>query len=455
MAVTRHGTIVVWDGLPEFLPASRNREDWSMNSSARQSRGQEGVTNDGISAKRGVVARAMGRFFGVGCLLLALITPAAEIPVPIEESRVLTNLAEIWMVPQASRSKAWRIRTEFVVYYSDPAWGCSWGEYNGVPCYLPLGRSGPQFRAGQRIALDGLVVPEQMAVLWEHSRYQVLEEGLLPAPLSTRGRLDDTRSFQGRWVELEGYVDTIPETDRGHLTLNVLAEEYSFTIYSPDEDATNPPDFQDAYVRLKGVYAVRRSSTKKATKVDLWVPDLRKAEVIGHLRDDERFTRPATPSSQFSEAPTNQLVRVEGIVRSSEPGKNVIIWDDTGQVEIRTLQTKRFSIGQRVEAIGYPDRENILWLLRDGLVRPMTSASTPTAKETSQGKPRKLYLAGQVRELSPEEASRNNPVELEGILLFYQPGIPFIFLQDASGGVCVYWNKPQNRAAPEPGTLVQ
>jgi signal transduction histidine kinase len=338
------------------------------------------------------------------------------------------------------------------LYYQDPGWGVAWGECGGQASYLPLGRGAPLFAPGQRLRLDGFIQPDQQQVLWDRSRHWVLEDGVLPPAMPTQGRLHDIDAFQARWVEIEGLVDTQTTLAGTHIKLNLLVEDRGLTVYSRIQTPDTPPDLEGSRVRIRGVFSAPRTQATPVPKMDLWTPDIRQAEVVGRLNNDPRFSIPLTPSERFSANPGDKMVRVEGSVKSVEPGKSVTIWDATGQIEILTPQTKRFAIGQRVEAIGYPRKENIICLLETGLVR-----ETPGGEEAGRAageKPAKLFLAGQVRELAREEAGRRIPVRLEGVVLWHQSTPPFIFLQDASGGIRVHWSNRANRRALEPGAIV-
>ena len=53
-----------------------------------------------------------------------------------------------------------------------------------------------------------------------------------------------------------------------------------------------------------------------------------------------------------------------------------------------------------------------------------------------------LTQTGQIRALSPAEAARNLPVRLKGVITYYNPAVPDIFLQDDAGGLYAELAKP-------------
>jgi hypothetical protein len=206
------------------------------------------------------------------------------------------KFSEIWLLPESSRSSAFHIRTEFIVYYCDPDWSCSWGECDGSPCFLPLGRSGPVFHSGQRVFLDGLIVPDEQQVLWEQSHYSILSEVAQPAVTSTRGRIGDGDALQSRWVEVEGLVDSCAAMEGSHTRLNVLVDGINLTVYGKASLSITNFDLEGSFVRLKGVYCVSHGINRNTTRTELWVPDICAAVITGKLSEDSRFDLHLTAS---------------------------------------------------------------------------------------------------------------------------------------------------------------
>jgi signal transduction histidine kinase/CheY-like chemotaxis protein len=124
-------------------------------------------------------------------------------------------------------------------------------------------------------------------------------------------------------------------------------------------------------------------------------------------------------------------VHVVGIARATQPGKNVTLRDDTGQVSVLTPQTGPVNLGERLEAIGYPATNGTELQLRSGLLRPSQQLA-PALRELPR-----LRLAAQVRELQLADAESGYPVQLSGVVTWSDPDSESFFILDASGGVCV------------------
>src|SRR5256885_12528579 len=105
----------------------------------------------------------------VVCFLFLLIQVFRAHPadVPAPSPALLTNLIGIWSVPKPYQDTPHRIQTEVIIYYYDREWEAFWGECYGAPTWLPFVGSPVSLHAGQRIAIDGVIVPSSDRFEWD------------------------------------------------------------------------------------------------------------------------------------------------------------------------------------------------------------------------------------------------------------------------------------------------
>jgi signal transduction histidine kinase len=366
--------------------------------------------------------------------------------------RVLTNIYEIWTMPHQQKSQPYRIRTEMVIYYFDSEWNNAWGECEGIPAYLPIFDCPTPLKPGQRIAIDGVIVPIRERFIWDQTRVRVLEDAVPLKPEMIRNLSDNPKALKGHLISVEGLIDGLLE-DSTHITINFLAGETTAKAYLVKEAKGQPLQLKEGdFVRMECVYSPQFDVNVDINDLSLLVPRPADVEVIGSLNTDRRFNIPITPSQEIREdTPTNDIIHVRGVVRSHEPGKWVTLWDDTGQVIVKSRQTQPLRFGDRVDAIGYPSVVGVEQCLEGSLYRLASSTSNPV----STGRPDKspLSLAERVRDLSREETTRRLPVNLHAIVTWGHPELPFAYVQDASGGIRVVNPKWEERDAWKPGTI--
>jgi len=398
------------------------------------------------------------RLASAGACLVFALAPAVRGQVPNPPpaaTQVLTNIGEIWSMPREHRDKEYRIRTELVIYYFDAEWGNASGECLGIPRWLPVYDSPIPLKAGQRVAIDGVIVPQRERFVWDKTRIRILEEdvGLKAEPVSDPSK--NPQALKDHLVSLTGLIDSQSE-EQTHCTINFLSGSTVARAYVLKRTNGPPLHFKAGdYVRMKCVYSPQFDRNGDLNDLSLWVSRPADIEVIGSLQTDTRFSIPVTLSEEIqSAAPAGTTVRVKGVVHSYEPGKWVTLWDATGQIAVQSQQTQPLRFGDLVEAIGYPDLVGVQQCLREGLYRLANPSNATASVLTSATNTVPLRLAERIRDLSLEEAARHLPVTLRGLVTWSHASTPFAYVLDASGGIRVSNPKWDDPDTARPGTMV-
>ncbi len=347
---------------------------------------------------------------------------------------LLTNFSQMWGLYGDAAQQYQHIRTEAVISYYDLEWTVAFGTCGGTGVYLPIAHSKLPLKAGQRILLDGYVVPARELFAWDKTQVKVLEENV-PLPVTAVTSLKTNVAAIGTTlVSLEGLVDQFSVVDAIHRRLILLNNGESATVNIHLHSTNQPVEFtQGDFVRIEGLYVPAFDRDGNVSVMALWVDGAEKVQKIGTISEDKRFAIPLKKADQL--ATDNQLIRVAGVVRSYDPGKSVTLWDDTGEITIQSAQTQPLRFGDRVEAIGYDGDVGVRHFLRSALYRIANTNGVGTDFETSSNSA--IRLAARIQSLSPEEVNRHPAVNLRAILMWSDSTAPFIYVSDASGGVRV------------------
>jgi signal transduction histidine kinase len=369
---------------------------------------------------------------------------------------VLTNIYEIWQMPQAEKAQPHRIKTEVVIYYFDPQWNVAWGECLGNPAFLPIADSQTPLKAGQRVAIDGVVVPLRERFEWDKTKVHILEEGITFKAQTVHNLSDNPLALDKHIVLVEGLLDHTTWVDTTHVAFRFLAGDTAATLQIYTGENGQPLPFKGGdFVRAKCVYACQFDKDGKLSDIGLWVGRPSDVEIIGSLGQDPRFAVPITSSEKIrDDSTTNNMFHVKGIVQSHEPGKWVTIWDADGQILVQSPQTQPLRFGDRIEAVGYPLVVGVQQCLRGGLYRTSVLTNTIASTPASASNQPTLHLAERVRDLSPQEARRHLPVKLRAMVTWSHAETSFTYVQDASGGIRVVNPKWEGIDATRPGTIV-
>src|SRR6478735_12534456 len=217
--------------------------------------------------------------------LAPIVSRAAEVALA---PGTITGIAGFWELNDAEKQKPHPVRMELIVYYYDPAWSLLYGEVDGAPSYLPVrGRAMP-IKNGQKVLIEGTVVPAT-GFDSDYVKVTVLAEGLLPEPTRTAGRLKDFTALHGRWTEIEGYVLSQHEPDTTHIETKFLSDNQLI----------------DLTVLISGTDPVPQLA-------QCWTAE--RVQVLGWLADDERFKLEPTPIDRLETTAGQPWVHLSGEV---------------------------------------------------------------------------------------------------------------------------------------------
>lgn len=364
---------------------------------------------------------------------------------------VITTVGEFWNVPEADKAKEHPLRMDLIAYYYDASWKLLYGETGGVSSYLPVAGQSLPMKSGQKVRLEGSVIPSE-GLDGARIKVTLLAERQMPEPVPIAGRMDDLAAFNGRWVLLEGYVLSQTEPDPTHVEARLWSEGRLISLIVQVDSREPVPQLAGARMRVHGVYDVGVDSRGGIQHIQLWTAETQRLEVTGWLADDARFKLPRTPIDQLAGSAGEPWVRITGEVRGVATGAGLTVRDDTGQIDIVTQQPGAPPVGTAVEVIGRAVPAELGWTLQEPLFRRLGAANLLARPLEGPGRlPTRLRLIEQVLQLTPDEAARHHPVTLRGIVTWSDSRTGHFYLQDVSGGVAV--SRPAERT-PDFGTSV-
>jgi two-component system, cell cycle sensor histidine kinase and response regulator CckA len=357
---------------------------------------------------------------------------------------VARSVTEFWSLPAASRDDGVVLEWDCVVTFYDPDWHVLFvQDSDGVGAYVNTGGQELALRSGDRIQArvqlpPGVVVPSFAGAILRPggtARGEPINVGWAATYLDTLG---------SNYVRMEALVERIERNDPGHVRLALAAFGRRFAGWMLENEDRPLPDWEGSIVSITGVYNPRGERAGEYASRELMISSRSEVRVISSLADDSRFNRPVTPVKALEHASTDELVRVVGRMTGQDPGRQVQLRDDTGQITVLTAQQTHFLPNEVIEALGYPQVRGTSWQLRSGLVRGREELRKPE-RQVLTGP---LRVAGDVLELTPEAAEQGYSVILQGVVTWSHPETPFFFIQDSSRGVAVWRGKVSDPVRP-------
>jgi len=391
--------------------------------------------------------------FGIfAVLLLSALSAAEPSPSPRAGERpAITRCADYYAITGAAQNQAYPIRWEFRVNFFDPAWRNLWIQDKEGHGYLSVAVDSPPLRTGQRVRVEGTLVPRE-GVSQPNLKVTVLDEEDPTPPEPIQGRLGEMIALNQHRVVTEAYVDTEWLIDKSHLRLAMIAEGRPIIGWIWLDPGVPQPDLRGGFVRYTGVYSSRVDPSGTQPEIELWAGSPKDVQVLRSIQEAPEFDRPVTPMNQLFLVKLGNTVRLHGRVQAQTPGLTLVVRDQTGQVVVETLQDERFPLGSAVDVVGTLAISSGACMVRGGMVRVTSSGTDKVSHSPSSNET--LRLIEDIRRLSPEEAASGKKVDVSGVVTWAQSDFTYLFVQDVSGGVRVRY-KPGAIRVPIIGNSVQ
>jgi signal transduction histidine kinase len=240
----------------------------------------------------------------------------------------------------------------------------------------------PDLRMGDYVEVTGLTHSGHLFPVVKEPLITVLEHRHLPEPKRVPyGELASGR-VDGQWIEVEGIVRTIETRPDGGLSLRILFDGELLRAETTAL-ATNqvPTQLLGARIRLRGVISGSKTSQRRIIEPVLWVAFMSETFVMETPGPAEIFSVPLRPAGTLNEyggsSFPGDMVRVTGIVTSRPAPRLLFVRDKAQALEIRLQQPAALSVGDRIEAAGFPEMGSIQPILQDAFVRRIAPGELP------------------------------------------------------------------------------
>lgn len=369
---------------------------------------------------------------GMWCLLWASLGAPVPDRMP-PASALITNISSFYGFQGTAATVPQPIRAEFLIYFAEPNWRVYWGEFAGEPAFLPLFDAPRTLKTGQRLRIDGKVIPSSQRFIWSETTIEVVEPSAPLRPIRAEGLLSEVNRFNLRYVEVDALGDVEDASDPHVLKLGVLIEgQPARVLLQRGQPGERMPDYVGSFLRIRGVFVASTNALGRIHELSFWASGNEAIQTISTLAADPRFDGPVVPAEKI--ATSTGRVKVRGTVRNHDRGTAVVLWDDTGQVRVESPQSMELRVGDVVEAVGRPAIDRQEHLLRDATYR-LSGLKAASIADRAVNRP--LRLAAQVRDLRREDLDAGLAASIQGVVAWAHPDTTFAFVLDGSGGIRV------------------
>jgi signal transduction histidine kinase len=334
-------------------------------------------------------ARSASFFFiSVQCLLLAYGSCAHA------AGPILTNAADVISLPADEAARHLSALVHGVVTAADPTLKGRFFLQDATGGVFVDNADGHRPEPGDVVEVSGISEVGAYAPIISNPQVRII--GKAPLPTAKIVPIEQLMSGaeDSQRVEVSGIVRAA-RMDRSHLVADVASGGYRFRVYAPIIEGMDPQKLVGAGVRVRGTAAeAHNRSLRQLIAVELYVPSPADFTVEKPESADP-FGDPPMPLNTIAQyrrdSPPGKRVHVQGTVTLQRPGEDLFIQDASGGLRIQTRELGQLAPGDVIEAVGFPEIENFLPVLQDGVfkrtVKPKVALKPKTAsiEELQQG----------------------------------------------------------------------
>ncbi len=325
------------------------------------------------------------RFLVVSALVLVAGETYARAP-----GEVLTNAADVISLPAEEAAKHLSVSVKGIVTAADPVLKGRFFMQDATGGVFVDNVDGRRPNPGDVVEVSGNSEVGAYAPIIANP--VVHAAGTAPLPPAKTVPLEQLMSGaeDSQRIEVQGIVRAA-RADRARLVLDVASGGYRFRVYAPLDPEFDPETLIAARVRVRGTAAeAHNRSLRQLIAVEVYVP-VPGDFVVEKPESVNPFTEPVLPLNRLAQYrrdnPPGQRVHVKGTVTLQRLGEDLFLQDATGGLHIKSRDRQVFAPGEVVAAAGFPEIENFLPVLQDGVFQSIAeprTVITPKAASVEQ-----------------------------------------------------------------------
>ena len=285
--------------------------------------------------------------------------------------------------------------------------------------------SGPDLSPGQVVELTGQVVMSRRGPTITATAINIAGNAEPLNPQAIAASAAPLLSLDGRLVSARGVVRRV-ESRGGGTEITVRALEGVFTILEPLGSSTAAA--VDSIVSVQGVLSHALAEDRSLERRELLVTSPSLVRTEAGPRSDPYAVAEVAVESLRQQSAVDEIVRrvkVSGAVTRQRPGRSLYLRTSTGSIYVETDAATPVVIpGDRVEVVGFADRDEYAPYLADAIFRrveagPAPEPLTPTLGDLMDGRHDAELVQVEATLLSLEQGREEFTLVLqEGAVIF-------------------------------------
>lgn len=317
--------------------------------------------------------------------LLAFICPFGNrIASAQEPVAVLTNGAQVLSLSAERASMGVSIFVTGVVTAAQRDWGGRFFVHDSTGGVFVENLSDHRPEPGDWVEVSGVSHPGAFAPIITKAHWKKLGTAPLPQARVVPMERIMAGTEDGQRVEVSGIVRAVA-VDPARMRFTIASGGYRLNVFVPVVPDADSQTFIGATVRARGTAAASfNAELRHLINMILYVPQAGDF-IVEKPEPTNPFKEPMLPLNNIAQyrrdGTPGERVHVKGIVTYQRLGQDLFLKDGTGGLHVKSRQLEAFSVGDEVEAVGFPDLENFLPVLADAACRKTHAARLPIAAQ--------------------------------------------------------------------------
>jgi signal transduction histidine kinase/CheY-like chemotaxis protein len=309
---------------------------------------------------------------------------AASRPSPPESVAPIATAAAVRRLSGAEASRHYPVRIYAQVTYFDHHLNSFFVRDPTSGIYIGGRTQKARLVAGQQILIEGLTEPGNFAPIVSNPYVTPLSSGTLPEPIPVSAERAAAGLETSEWRSLEGVVHPMHVDENGRTIFDIATSFGPVQARCPEP---LPESFVDTRVRARGTFGTFYGRYRQMIGYTFHVSSLADMQII------EPAESPAQPEPiggllAFSPGrKAGHRRRVCGVATMVQPGGSVYVQDESGGMEVQPSMGHgvALSVGDQVEALGYPAAGHYAAVLRDAELHKTGLSRKPAAPSITPG----------------------------------------------------------------------
>jgi diguanylate cyclase (GGDEF)-like protein len=255
------------------------------------------------------------------------------------------------------------------------------------------GQEALPIKVGDLLDIDGMTGPGGYAPLVDHASVTII--GHEPLPPAPRYSLDYllTGVEDSQWVEVEGIVRSVDESQRktsyanqpaeGGKTIRVTIATGAgrLDVIVRDAGDSGYKNLVDAKVVVRGVSGPRFNDRRQLTGIHLFADSINQIQVIHLGAATDPFSLPVreitTVMRYTPDVVPGHRIRLKAVVTANRDGRLISIADDNHGLFIRTRNARDLKVGDLIDVAGFPSMGEYSPVLEDVVYKKIGTSPLP------------------------------------------------------------------------------